>query len=533
MRGTAASGTLVLVDGVRVGSATLGQFDFATLNLADVERIEVLRGPASSLYGADALGGVILIVTRQGRGRFRFGAHAMLGELHSSSADASVSGSSGSLDMAASVARESSRGVSALRANDAFGAFNPDRDGYLRTSASARAGYALAPGHRLGASVLASRLNAQYDGVEFLPPAFAPDASGDFRNRGATRLAGLDYRGAFGPAWTTTVRVSTQTDDLRSGAVDVSRFVTHRTQATWQQAWTPAAGHQVVGAVERLDESVDGTPFASTLSRRTNAALLGYEGSLGRWRVQADARHDDNSIWGGVTTGKLGLGFDVVPGLSLRLLGGTAFRAPSFNDQFFPGFGVPTVVPERSTSVEAGIRWRTDVASAGLTVYRNRVRELIVFEPDRSFCPPDPSYDFGCARNVARARLEGATLDATVKRGALDLHAAVDFLDARDAATGTRLARRAAHQESVDAHFSHGDWKGGVSVLRVGARPDGGSQLASYALVDLQVTWRFAPRWLAEAKVTNALDRRYEPLRDYNAPGRQAWLGVRYESAAR
>ena len=530
MRGTAASGTLVLVDGVRVGSATLGQFDFSMLNLADVERIEVLRGPASSLYGADALGGVILIVTRQGSGAWRVGAHALAGELHSSAVDASLSGAQGGVDFAASVARESSDGVSALRPNDAFGAFNPDRDGYVRTSVTARGGYTPAPGQRVGVSVLASRINSQFDSVEFLAPDFTPDASGDFRNHGETRLAALDYRGALTPAWTTSARISTQTDDLSSGAHDVSRFVTRRQQATWQNAWTPWAGQQIVGAIEHLEESVNGTSFASTLSRRTNAALVGFDGGWREWHVQADARHDDNSVFGGVTTGKLGVGYDLRPGLTLRALGGTAFRAPTFNDLYFPGFGVPTVMPERSRSFEIGLRWQSADASVGATVYRNRVSELIVFEPDRSFCPPDPAYDFGCARNVARAHIVGVTLDGTWKRGAFDLHAAIDFLDAHDADTGARLPRRAAHQESFDAHWSRGDWKTGIAVLNVGARPDAGVQLGSYALVDLQAFWRFAPRWQAEAKLTNAFDRRYEPLRDYNAPGRQAWIGVRYAS---
>jgi vitamin B12 transporter len=525
MRGTAASGTLVLVDGVRVGSATLGQFDFSLLNLADIERIEILRGPASSLYGADALGGVILIFTRQGRGAWRFAAHALAGELQSSAIDASVAGSSGPFDLAASVAREASGGVSALRPNDAFGAFNPDRDGYVRSSASVRGGYTFVPGQRVALNALESRLNAQYDA------SFPDPASSDYRNHGITRLAGLDYRGELAAAWTMSARLSTQTDDLTSGAIQLSRFVTHRAQATWQNAWTPLAGHQLVGALEYLEETVDATGFASRLSRHTGSALLGYTGQIGAWQLQADARHDDNSVFGGVTTGKLGASLDVGAGVTLRALGGSAFRAPSFNELYFPGFGVPTVRPERSQSVEAGVRWRGADGSAGLTVYRNRIHDLIVFEPDASLCPPDPAYAFGCARNVARAHISGATLDGTLTHGALELHAAIDFLDAHDADTGTRLPRRAAHQESVDARWTRGAWTAGAALVSVGARPDGGAQLGGYALVDLRATWRFAPRWQAEAKLTNAFDRRYEPARDYNAPGRQAWLGVRYETA--
>ncbi|MDQ6679830.1 MAG: TonB-dependent receptor [Pseudomonadota bacterium] len=531
LRGSGASSTLVLVDGVRIGSATLGQVDLSAIGLAQIERIEILRGPGSSLYGADAVGGVVQIITRRGTGAPHLAAHGALGELHSSVADASVGGSDPRFDYAASLSRESSRGISAVKPGDSFGVFNPDRDGFARVNAQVRGGLVLAPGHRIGLGVVENRLNSRYDGVEFPPPNFSADASPDFRNHYVTRVTVLDYRGAVSRSWTTTVQVSGQSDDLLSGGAELSRFKTNRQQLIWQNAWRPAKDQQVVAAIERLDEKVEATPYSTSPRRNNTGAVLGYSGSLGDFKVQADARIDHNSTYGDVSTGKVGIAYDVQPGLTLRAVAGTAFRAPTFNDLYFPGFGVSTIGPEHSRSVEAGVQWKADASSASATVYRNRARDLIVFEADRSFCPADRAYDSGCARNVSRATLQGATLSAAHRRGAFAFRATLDFLDAKDAATGERLPRRAAHQESFAVDWSRGAWTAGAALLQVGARPEGGVVLPAYRTVDLQARLRLAANWRLEAKLLNAFDRRYEPQRDYQALGRQGWLGVRYDGA--
>jgi vitamin B12 transporter len=191
---------------------------------------------------------------------------------------------------------------------------------------------------------------------------------------------------------------------------------------------------------------------------------------------------------------------------------------------------VSTLQPERGRSVEAGASWQGDAATLSATIYRNRVHDLIVFEPDRSFCPPDPAYNFGCAANRQRARLQGATLAATARWQRIDLRANVDFLDATDEDTGVRLPRRAAHQESAGADYVAGAWRFGASALFVGSRPDAGVVLGGYAVVDLRVAWQPRAEWQVEARLANALDRTIEPVRDYRGLGRQAWIGVRYAS---
>ena len=529
IRGSGGSNTLVLIDGVRIGSATLGLAGLEAIGLSQVERIEVLRGPGSSLYGADAVGGVVQIFTRRGEAGLRINASAAVGGYGSRQGDVGISGAQAGFDYAASIGHERSEGVSALRAGDQFKNYNPDLDGYTRSTGQLNLGFVPASGHRIGLKLVQSKLNAQYDGSEFLAPNFTQDATPDFRNHLDSRVLAIDYRGQLSPAWITSVQLAGNEDDLRSGGTVLTRYLTRRNQLTWQNAWKFSPDQQLVVAYERLDEKAQADVYASPVRRSNNALVLGYSGQFGAHSVQADLRHDDSSVYGGVNTGRLGWSLEVLPGLRVRALAGTTFRAPSFNDLYFPGYGVSTIQPERGRSLEAGLTWRASGAEASATVFHNKVRDLINFQPDRRFCPLDASFDFGCASNIGRARLQGVTLSASQHWGALSLRGSIDFLDAKDADTGERLARRAAHQESLSADYAFGAWRIGASMLDLGSRPDGGAQLGSEQTLDLRTTWRFSPQWQIEAKLLNATDRRIEPARDYQGLGRQAWLGLRFD----
>ena len=531
IRGASSGNTVVLIDGVRVGSATLGQVEFESIGLSQIDRIEVLRGPGSSLYGADAVGGVIQIFTKRGEGAPRFTANGAVGGYRSHEGNVGLSGATGGFDYAASLGREKSRGVSALKPGDQFGNYNPDADGYTRDTGQFKLGFTPAAGHRIGLNVVESRLNAQYDDSEYLSVApFTQDPSPDFRNKLASSTVSLDYRGVITPNWTTTAQLAHNDDDLKSGANTVQRYRTRRDQLTWQNAVTLDASNQFLLAYEHLGEKADSDAFASQEKRSNNAVVLGYTGEFGPHVVSADLRRDQNSAYGGETTGRLGWSMEVAKGLRVRALAGTTFRAPSFNELFYPGYGVPSVTPERGRSIELGINWRAGDTEAAATAYQNRVRDLILYEVDNSFCPADPAYQYGCARNIGRARLQGATLSGAQRFGALRISGTVDFLDAKDVDTGKRLPRRAAHQESIAVDYEVGKWRFGGALLAVGARPDGSATLGSYATVDLSARWRVAKQWQLEAKLLNATDRQYEPARDYQPLGRQAWIGVRFDS---
>ena len=530
LRGTASRQSVVLVDGVRVGSATLGYAALEALGLAEVERVEVLRGPGSSLYGADAVGGVVNVITRSGTPGLQLAARLAAGGYGSREASVSMLGGMAAWDAAATLSRERSDGVSALRPGDAFASHNPDRDGHARDALQLRLGFRPATGQHVGLTVLRSALDTQYDGAEYSPPTFAPDATPDFRTRLDTTVAALDWRGPLAAGLLASARASRSIDDANNGGTLIDHYRTTRQQLGAQLAWQTGAPGQLVAALEHNEDRATSTSYTAQARRRNAAAVLELTGTAAAWSWQVDLRRDDNSDFGAVTTGRLGGAYTVLPGLRLRALAGTSFAAPSFNDLYFPGYGVAGLQPERGQSIEFGLDWRTADGHASLTAYRNRVRDLIGYEGDRSHCPPDPAYDFGCAANVARARLQGATLAAAQRMGALALRVQLDFLQARDQDSGQRLPRRAAHQASLGADWTSGDLTLGAAALQVGARPDGGKVLAAETTLDLTAGWRLAPAWALQAKLVNATDRDLEPARDYQGLGRQAWLVLRYDT---
>ena len=526
VRGASSAQTLVLIDGVRVGSATTGQAEFEGLSLANIERVEVLRGPGASLYGADALGGVVQIFTRAPKP----GLALALGGGGEGARDATLSVATqlGIVSVAATVAHEAARGRSALRPGDTFGNYNPDRDGFKRSSANARFALAPASGHQVALNLFSSRLNAQYDSAEYLPPTFAPNAQADFRNHLALQSAALEHRGRWASEWTSLTRASWQRSALDSGGSVMDHFNTQRQQLDTQLTWQPQPQQQLTLALDALHERAQSTLYAADVWRRNAALVLAYAGRVGALDVQADARSDHSSVYGGVASGRLGASMTLISGVRLRGLVGNTFRAPSFNDLYYPGFGVATLKPERGRSGELGVAYQDGATTASATLWRNAVRELIGYEPDRRFCPPGFDYDYGCARNIGRARLQGASLAAATTSGAWHLSARADFLDARDQGSGARLVRRAAHQEALTLQWSGAAWRLGSELLRVGARPEGGRMLAAYTTLDLSARWHIDAQWSLQAKLRNAGNRDYEPALDYQSPGRQAWLSLRW-----
>lgn len=528
LRGSGSSGTVVLIDGIRVGSATLGQFEFSSLALSQVDRIEVLRGPASSLYGADAVGGVINIITRRGQvGKPQLGGNLALGNHRSAEASVGLRGAEGAFDYALDAGHERSRGVSAIRPDRGNSGYNPDDDGFRRTVGTMNLGWTPVEGHRLGLLVSRSRLNAQYDAAEYPAPDFVADASPDFRNHLDTSVLAVDHAGSFGANWQSRLRLARTVDESQTGGRRLSRFETRRRQLGWQNEVQVAPQQQLLLALEHLREEVSADSYTRDERRSNKAAVLGYAGGFGPASLEASVRRDDNSAYGKNTTGTLGGSLWLADAWKLRALVGKTFRAPTFNDLYYPNYGVASLRPEKGRSAELGLSWQQAAHDASITVYRNKVRDLIGYDPD-STGTTCPAGQFGCAANTSKARLQGATLAAGTRHGNWQLRANVDFLDARDEDTGQRLNRRAAHQGSVSVDHDAGAWQAGATLTRVGSRPDGDTRLGAYAQLDLRASWRVDARWRLEARVFNVTDRDIEPVLGYQDPGRQFWLGLRW-----
>ena len=526
IRGASASSTLVIIDGVRVGSATLGQFDFATLGVAGIERVEVLRGPGSSLYGADAVGGVVLITTR-GAGGPTLRAQAGAGSLGSSEAALHTRGGSGPWELQLGAGRQASSGVSALRPGDRFGNHNPDADGYRRESVQGSLGWRIAEGHRLTGSALQTRLFSRYDASEFAPPNFEQDAKPDFITRTNTEAARLGYEGRAG-SWNWRLHAGTSLDDSRSGGRQIASFRSDRREAGAQLAWSPSPLHEWVLAWDQLSEQASATDFVGKPARDNNAVTMAYSGRFAGVQLQAEGREDRNSVYGSHRTARSGLRWDLDGSTALRLVGASTFRAPSFNDLFYPGYGVPQIQPEEGRSVELGLSRQSRALQWQAIAWRNRVRNLIAYSAEASRCPASAAYAFGCAANIGRADLQGFTLETHWGGQRPAWRWAYDHVDARDA-DGRPLPRRARHQVRLQTDHTVAGWQLGSAWLWQSERREGSAALRGGTRLDVQAVRAIATGWSLQLRLLNALDVDFEPARDYRAPGRQAWAGLRWE----
>jgi vitamin B12 transporter len=520
MRGTGSTHTLLLVDGMPLGSLTAGSPSLHNLPLSQIERIEILRGPASSLYGSDAIGGVIQVFTRRGEGPLRLNAYAGIGSDNTREAQAGVSGGNGPWSYSFAASRLTTDGFNVaadpLRFRTSQGSVpNSDADSYRNTSHAARIGYRFAEGHELGASVLEASSRSAYD---------AGGATVDAYNADKTRVHGLQLRNRIGERWTSTLRWGLSEDRSENFAPARTLFATRQTQWTWQNDLRLPVGSLLL-AFENVDQAVDSTTAYTVRQRTVRSFIAGYQGSLGAHSWQASLRRDNNSQFGGHSTGSLAYGFRFAAEWQARIASGTSFKAPTFNQLYFPAFppfpafGNPSLQPEKARNLEAGLNWERGARTASLTTYDNRIHNLIAASPA------------GTAENIGRARITGTSLAYGMAQGAWRGDAAIDLMRPVDDSNGRRLQRRPAEMARLSLNYAPATWKAGGEITAVGRRYDTTTQtraMGGYAVVNLLAAREIARDWTLEGRINNLFDRVYENAWAFAVPGRQLLIGLRY-----
>ncbi|WP_036172597.1 TonB-dependent receptor domain-containing protein [Massilia sp. 9096] len=522
LRGANSNQVVVLVDGVRIGSSTTGVASWNAIPLSTIERIEIVYGPLSSLYGADAIGGVVQIFTKKGSGAPAFSASAGGGSYGTRQGSASLNGSSGgehALSYAITGEHETASGFSATRPG-AFG-YNPDDDGYRRNSVTGRVALQLAEGHELGAQFLQSRVRAQYD---------SSAASFDTHNIQDVDSYALFLNDRFLPNWRSSVQAARSFDKLGSftsaAASGVSQLNTRQDELTWQNTIALGPDTVQVLANHRKEEVGSSSTAGLNRARITNSLAASYAMQRGPHLLDLSVR-DDDSDYGSKTTGALGYGYELRKGLRATASLGTSFRAPTFNELYYPGYGLPANKPEKGRNLEAGLRYDLAGTELQANYYRNRVSDLIV---SASPCP-SPTITGSCAYNVDHALLEGLTLSAQHRLGDLRLRASADLQDPRDETTDKLLARRARRHATFAADYAIGRFDLGAELQASGARYDDAAnrnRLGGYSLLNLYTDWRFTGDWSLLVRLDNAFDERYELARFYGTAGRSWFAALRY-----
>ena len=517
LRGLEARHTLLLIDGVRYGSATLGTPAWENIPLDSIERIEIVRGPLSGLYGSDAVGGVIQIFTRQGVPGLRPQASVSGGTHRSGQLSGGLQFGQGAFDGAVQLTRNTTQGLSATNPRVPFGSYNADDDGFRQTSGTARLGWRFAEGWRADINTLVSKGETQIDD--------GPGA--DARAGLRTQVIGLQVRGPVRPGWTTAVRLSRSKDEYESLS-SASTFSTLGTIATVQQqlGWenavdTPLGSALLLAETLRQTVSRPGAPFA--VSERTiDGVAAGLNGRAGVHTWQGNLRHDRNSQFGGQTTGSLAYGHDLTPAWRAAASYGTSFVAPSFNQLYFPGFGNPNLLPEEGRHTELSLHWAGAAQQLRMAYVDNRIRGYISSGP--------------APTNIPRTRIDGYTLSYDAQWAAWTVAVSLDRLDPRNDTAGTanfgrQLPRRSKDSLKLAADTALGAWRVGATAAAFGERYDDAAntrRVGGFATMDLHADWRFAREWSLGLKLNNAGGKAYETVYGYNQPGRDGRVTLRY-----
>ncbi|MCW5648641.1 MAG: TonB-dependent receptor [Ramlibacter sp.] len=508
IRGTESRHTILLVDGVRYGSATAGTPNWDTIPLDMIERIEVLKGPASALYGSEGVGGVVQIFTRRGREGFHPYASATVGSERWREWTGGFTGGQGAWTWALGLQQLRERGISSTNPNVQFGNFNADRDPFNQDALNASVALQINPHWRVDASVLYSDGVSHYD-----------DGPGiDTRSavRALTAQAGLKGRVLAG--WDSELRYARGVDTSDTlVASSPGAFKTVQDQWTWQNTVDTPLGLVLAGAEHRV-QTVSGSTAYSVSERTLNGLFAGLNGSAGPHSWQLNVRRDRNSQFGGSSTGFAGYGYRINPAWRINVSHGTSFVAPSFNQLYYPGFGNPLLQPERGRNTDLGLTWAAGGHEVKLVRFDNKIRGYMT----NTTLPV----------NIPRSRIDGWTLGYEGQLGGWSLRAGLDTLNPRNELNGRQLPRRAKRQLSLGVDHRTGAWRYGASLLQVGQRFDDAANtrvLAAYTTLDLHADWQFAPQWSLQAKVNNLTDRAYETAWGYNQAGRTLYLTLRWQ----
>ena len=501
MRGTNTNHVLVLIDGIRVNSATLGTTTFENLPVALIEKIEIVRGPATSLYGQDAIGGVIQIFTKKGKGAPKFYAGVGYGTYDTKTAQAGVHGQIGDTSFALGVSSLDTDGFSALKTNNSN--LN-DKDGYRNLSFTGSASHKIEEGHELGFQFLSSEGHTKFDNAFNL---FNPPATRNFSDN--ADISQLSYavtsQNKFLPNWLSTIRLGEGVDESVSfQSFGRSLFRTKQRQFTWQNDVDLPVGTLTL-AYDRLEERVKSTTEFNQISRNNDGYYAGYLASLSNHTVQLNYRSDHNSRFGNNDTGGVAYGYQLNDSWRATASYGSAFKAPSFNDLYFPdsfGFATsnPNLDPEKSDNIEASLRYQQAMTNASITVYENKIRNLIAL--DSNFVP----------FNVNKAKIQGVTFAASQDWSNLQLQGSVDIQSPRDEATDNLLVRRANQHAKVNLSYTLADWRFGIESNTSSKRYNDAANnipLAGYTVFNLTTDYKINQDWQVLARLNNVFDKNY------------------------
>lgn len=511
MRGTSNKQLLVLVDGIKIGSATLGETSFHHIPLDQVERIEVVRGPRSSLYGSEAIGGVVQIFTHKGQKGFNPSVKIAAGSHNTQRISTNLSSGTDNSWFNINAGSEKTDGFDSCYSatTGCFTSTETDNDGYRRESIALNAGHRFNNGMKAELSAQHSKGHNEFDGsfqnqANFLQQAISTKLSGNITsNMNFVFTAGQsrDY-----------------SDNFKDN-VYASTFNTRRnTLSLLSTIQTSPNGELTVG-IDQQKDNVESSTAYDISSRKNDGIFANYTHRFNQTDLEVALRQDDNEQFGTYNTGSMAVGHELDNGLKIKASHGKSFRAPTFNELYFPGFGNTALTPENSRNTEVGLSKDWENGSWAVNAFHNEINDLI--------------GGFPVSNTTGETRIRGFEGEVTTRVGQWGIAANLTLQRAENQASGKRLRYRPDQILNIDVDRRFGKVSAGGTLHAESKRYTDttnteANALPGYATVDLRAKYQLAKDWTIGAKVGNVLDKQYETSRGYNQDGINGLLTLEY-----
>ena len=545
IRGTSSTHSIVLVDGIRLSAATTGFSAIEHIPLSQIEKIEIVRGPASSLYGQDAIGGVIQIFTKKGVDGFKPYVDIGYGSYNTSNFKSGVRAGNNQTTYAINFAAMNSDGFSAFVPNPANAAnsINLDKDGYKNYSLSSSLSHKINQDYEIDLQYFLSKGKNQFDN-RFAN--FSPSFHGNYRNEIKLETYAMNIKGQINKAWQSSIKLSQSTDkylDLQKlnnftfedDANLKDLYKTTQDQLSWQNNVALPRG-SITLLYDFLKQRIKTTDVYEKTQRTNHGVMVGYSLIEDKHNFQSNFRKDFNSVYEDAVTGNIGYAYSIDPNWTIASSYGTAFVSPSFNflyslaDSF--ALGNPNLKPEKSKNIEGSIRYKDDSGSMSLTMFQNKIDDFIIYTA------PAEAGSRTSTQNLNKAEIQGLTISGDQFFGHFQIKGSATGQSAKNEDTDKYLPRRASLIGNINLNYYIGNWNIGVEETFSGKRFDDKENmvnLSGYALTNIVADYKINDKLKLNVRLNNVFDKDYSLAAEgasgfrYQTPGRNLFANLRYD----
>ena len=563
LRGSSNAQSIVLIDGVRSDSGFNGGPTWESIPLPLIDHVEIVFGPQSSLYGSDAIGGVVQIFTKDGNGPAKVSASTGYGTYGTSVSEASIYGSTEGdqkIRYSLAVSETLSTGYNTIASNNPFG-LTAMKTGYVQNGVTGKLSQEWSKGQVVGFQMMQTRMNTQMPGFNTLDyfngpyplPSSAQQTQNAIsqigtytlfsrnqitdiwksllqasisNNNGQSLQPATAYSPSYNPYTNTKQNIYTWQNDIALGADLLQVLGERRTQSvnTYQYNYGTDYNYTV-------------TPSGFSQTRDTNSVAASYQLKRGDNLANVSLRNDSITGYGPQTTGAISYGYFFSKEWRANVNYGTGFRAPTFNDLYYPGFGNPNLLPEKSKNTEIGLHYDLSTYEAHVVAYSNTVSNLIQFG-STGCTAAEISQSGGCANNVGLARITGVSFGGAAHLGSYFMKGSIDQQNPENVTNDTTLAKRARTFGNASIEYNNQKFIAGLGGTFSGQRQDisgtdtngnpYNGMMGGYSIFNLYSSYEFEKDWSVFARWNNITNKQYQLTYGYNTMGSNIFAGIRY-----